>query len=86
MPKRKPLPKGKSVAAVPALTGTAEFDAVVEMIRAARATAVAAVNTALIDLYWNVGEYLSGKIASGTWGACGSSSTPTPVRKNSQHC
>jgi predicted nuclease of restriction endonuclease-like (RecB) superfamily len=68
MAKRKPLPKGQTVPAVPALAPTAEFDAVVEMIRSARATAVAAVNTALIDLYWKVGEYLSGKIAGGTWG------------------
>ena len=66
MAKRKPpakalTPRGVSVP-------VAEFDAVVEMIRAARAAALAAVNTALIDLYWRVGEYLSAKIAAGGWG------------------
>ena len=27
-----------------------------------------AVNSTLIDLYWNIGEYISGKIAREEWG------------------
>ncbi len=38
------------------------------MIQAARSQAVAAVNTTLIDLYWRVGEYISRKLETATWG------------------
>ena len=38
------------------------------LIDAAQARAFAAVNTALIDLYWNIGEYISRKIAAEGWG------------------
>ena len=46
----------------------ADFDVVVQLIDAARARAVAAVNTTLIDLYWQIGEYISRKIESAAWG------------------
>ncbi len=45
-----------------------EFDQIVEMIAAARVRAVAAVNTALIDLYWSIGEYIGKKIQKDGWG------------------
>lgn len=38
------------------------------MIQAARGQAVAAVNTALIDLYWRIGEYISRKLETAAWG------------------
>jgi predicted nuclease of restriction endonuclease-like (RecB) superfamily len=38
------------------------------LIEAARGRAIAAVNTALIDLYWSIGEYMSQRIASNVWG------------------
>ncbi len=38
------------------------------MIQAARGQAMAAVNTALIDLYWRIGEYISRKLESAAWG------------------
>jgi predicted nuclease of restriction endonuclease-like (RecB) superfamily len=44
------------------------FAEVVEMIQAARGQAAAAVNTALIDLYWRIGEYISRKLESAAWG------------------
>lgn len=44
------------------------FAEVVEMIQAARGKALAAVNTALVDLYWRVGEYISRKLETATWG------------------
>jgi predicted nuclease of restriction endonuclease-like (RecB) superfamily len=44
------------------------FDAVVAMIRGARGQALQAVNTALIDLYWRIGQYISRKIATAEWG------------------
>lgn len=45
-----------------------DFDAVLRLIDAARANAVSAVNTTLIELYWNIGEYISRKIESAAWG------------------
>ncbi len=46
----------------------ADFDVVMELIDAARVRAVAAVNTTLIELYWNIGEFISRKIESAAWG------------------
>ena len=44
------------------------FVEVVEMIQAARGRVLAAVNTALIDLYWQVGEFISRRIEKEGWG------------------
>ena len=38
------------------------------MIHAARGRALSAVNSALVDLYWQVGEYISRKLETATWG------------------
>jgi predicted nuclease of restriction endonuclease-like (RecB) superfamily len=48
--------------------GQPDFDVVLGLIDAARTRAVAAANTTLIDLYWNIGEYISEKIAQEEWG------------------
>jgi predicted nuclease of restriction endonuclease-like (RecB) superfamily len=48
--------------------GQPDFNVVLALIEAARTRAVTAVNTTLIDLYWNIGEYISGKIAAEEWG------------------
>jgi predicted nuclease of restriction endonuclease-like (RecB) superfamily len=45
-----------------------DFASIIKLIEASRAKAYAAVNTALIDLYWQVGETLSRKIAAAEWG------------------
>ena len=44
------------------------FDAIVRLIDAARQRAYQAVNTALIDLYWQIGENISCRIAAAEWG------------------
>jgi len=44
------------------------FSEVVNLIRAAKTQAYRAVNTVLVDLYWQVGEYVSRKVEAGTWG------------------
>ena len=44
------------------------FAEVVGMIQTSRQNVIRVANTALIDLYWKVGEYLSKKIASAEWG------------------
>jgi len=44
------------------------FDEVVALIASSRARAVQAVNTALIELYWQVGAFISRKIEAAEWG------------------
>ncbi len=47
---------------------TNQFTEVVELIRQARNRAMQRVNAELIELYWQVGEYISRKVASSEWG------------------
>ena len=44
------------------------FDEVLSLIEAAKRRAYQAVNTELMSLHWQVGEYISKKIASAEWG------------------
>ena len=44
------------------------FAEVAGLIAAARQRALRTVNTVLIDLYWQVGEYISRKVAAEAWG------------------
>jgi len=44
------------------------FREVVSLIEEARGKAYQAVNTTLIDLYWEVGEYISRKLETAAWG------------------
>jgi predicted nuclease of restriction endonuclease-like (RecB) superfamily len=44
------------------------FDTIVSLIQAAQQRAFQTVNTTLIDLYWQIGEYISRKIATAEWG------------------
>lgn len=46
----------------------AEFTEVVQLIQAARQHAYQAVNTTLIELYWQVGAYISNKLKAAEWG------------------
>ncbi|QIL44917.1 DUF1016 domain-containing protein [Acidovorax sp. HDW3] len=46
----------------------ADFAAIAQLIAQSRQQAVQAVNTALIGLYWHIGERISGKIAAAEWG------------------
>ena len=52
----------------PALAAQADFEEVAALIAAARQRAVQAVNTTLIDLYWQVGQTISRKIEQAQWG------------------
>lgn len=49
-------------------TNAPDFAEISRLIESARQRAYQAVNTALIDLYWQVGAYLSVKIKSAEWG------------------
>lgn len=50
------------------LTPRPDFSEITRLIDSARLRAYQAVNTALIELYWQVGAYLSGKIVAAEWG------------------
>jgi len=45
-----------------------QFSEVVRMIHEARFNAIKSVNSELVKLYWNVGEYISKKLESAEWG------------------
>lgn len=46
----------------------ADFAEITQLITAARARALQVVNTTLIDLYWQVGQIISQKLANAQWG------------------
>ena len=46
----------------------AEFAEILRIIHTGRAKAFEAVNVALIDTYWAVGEYLSSRVDNAGWG------------------
>lgn len=45
-----------------------QFIEVIQLINKARASAYQAVNTELINLYWNIGKYISEQVTSQAWG------------------
>jgi predicted nuclease of restriction endonuclease-like (RecB) superfamily len=45
-----------------------DFQVITQLIEQARQSALQAVNTGLIDLYWQIGAYISQKLASAAWG------------------
>ncbi|RZK57880.1 MAG: DUF1016 domain-containing protein [Pedobacter sp.] len=45
-----------------------EFIEIIDLIKYARRIAIKSVNKELINLYWNVGEYISKRIESSEWG------------------
>lgn len=45
-----------------------QFTEVIQFIKQARLNAIKSVNTELIDLYWQIGEYISKKIETAEWG------------------
>lgn len=44
------------------------FESIIQLIKQSRANAVKAVNNELINLYWNIGAYISKKIEQSEWG------------------
>ena len=51
------------------VTEEAGFAEIIGLIAVARQRALQAVNTTLIDLHWQVGEYIGRKIEVAEWGA-----------------
>ncbi|MCU0402162.1 MAG: PDDEXK nuclease domain-containing protein [Algoriphagus sp.] len=44
------------------------FTDIIQLIKQSRSNAIRAVNAELINLYWNIGEYISRKIEQSEWG------------------
>ena len=57
-----------SMPSKPTGAADASFDEVLALINTARQQAVQAVNTQLIELYWQVGAYISAKLEQAEWG------------------
>ncbi len=66
--KKKPATIVKSSVSWLIVTEQAAFEEILGLIERSRMQAAQAVNTTLIDLYWNIGEYISHKIQSSDWG------------------
>lgn len=45
-----------------------QFSEIISMIRQSQYNAVKAVNKEMINLYWNVGQYISNQVSNATWG------------------
>ena len=56
--------------------------AIVSMIEQARQNALKSVNAELIQLYWNVGEYLSKESAKASWGDAFIDATANYIKEN----
>lgn len=72
-PRKKPARAEKQIVVAPRRRSTTpaharKFDEVLSLIEAARRRAYQAVNAELVSLYWQLGEYVSRKIASAEWG------------------
>lgn len=59
-----PLPPSRH----PADVSHSEFEVVLQLINEARSRTVSYANTTLIDLYWSIGEFISGRISTAAWG------------------
>jgi hypothetical protein len=45
-----------------------QFADIITLIKQSRGNAIKAVNTELIGLYWNIGEYIHKRVESAEWG------------------
>jgi predicted nuclease of restriction endonuclease-like (RecB) superfamily len=45
-----------------------QFAHIIELIKQSRTAAIKTVNTELINLYWNIGAYISNRLISSAWG------------------
>ncbi len=61
------------------------FQHIVELIKHARHRSLAAVNTEMISLYWNVGRFISSKIESDGWGKATVQSLAAFIRRKEPH-
>ncbi|MDP2903712.1 MAG: DUF1016 N-terminal domain-containing protein [Methylovulum sp.] len=53
---------------LPSPPGNDYFPPVLQLIQHAKSRALSTVNQQLLELYWQIGEYLSNKVAEQGWG------------------
>lgn len=63
-----------------------QFTEVIQLINKARASAYKAVNTELINLYWNIGKYISEQVNSQAWGKSVVSELAKYIEKKAPDC
>jgi len=49
---------------------TENFSQVLQLIQQAKSRALSTVNQQLLELYWQIGEYLSNQVTEQGWGDC----------------
>nr|WP_315246676.1 PDDEXK nuclease domain-containing protein [uncultured Flavobacterium sp.] len=45
-----------------------QFTNIIQLIKQSRSNAISAVNTEMINLYWNIGQYIHNRIETAEWG------------------
>jgi hypothetical protein len=45
-----------------------QFTDIIQLIKQSRSNAITAVNTEMINLYWNIGQYIHNRIETADWG------------------
>jgi hypothetical protein len=45
-----------------------QFTDIIQLIKQSRSKAITAVNTEMINLYWNIGQYIHNRIETEEWG------------------
>ncbi len=63
-----------------------QFIEVIQLINKARASAYKAVNTELINLYWNIGKFISEQVTSQAWGKSVVSELAKYIEKKAPDC
>jgi len=58
------------------------FAAIIQLIKQSRENAIRAVNAELINLYWDIGEYISKKIEKAEWGDAVVSELANHIQQN----
>ncbi|MCF0057762.1 YhcG family protein [Dyadobacter sp. CY356] len=58
------------------------FTDIIQLIKHSRTNAIRAVNAEMINLYWNIGEYISKKIEQAEWGDSVVSELAKHIQKN----
>ncbi len=66
--KSSPRSRGNPRKAVVMPPAEGAFDEIVSLIQTARERSLQAVNTELVGLYWQIGRYISNKLAAAEWG------------------
>lgn len=64
------------------ITMEKRFTDIIQLIKKSQENAIRAVNAELIDLYWNIGEYITKKIEHAEWGDSVVSELAKHIQKN----